>query len=149
MLKIIKVNDRLAVGPQPNLGDFNELKSLGFGSVINNRPDGEEPSQHTADDASLKAEEAGLRYARQPIVLNAISEGDIRQFQKKIAQLDGPVFAHCKSGTRSLTLWTLGEVLDGRMQASEILPFGERHGVDLKVAAKWAADHSAASGDAK
>ena len=56
---------------------------------------------------------------------------------------------HCKSGTRSLTLWTLGEVLDGRMQASEILPFGERQGVDLKVAAKWAADHSAASGDAK
>ena len=76
MLKIIKVNDRLAVGPQPDLSDFNELKSLGFGSVINNRPDGEGPSQHTADDASLKAEEAGLRYARQPIVLNAISEGD-------------------------------------------------------------------------
>jgi uncharacterized protein (TIGR01244 family) len=149
MLKIIKVNDRLAVGPQPDLSDFHELKSLGFGSVVNNRPDGEEPSQPTAADASLKAEEAGLRYARQPIVLNAISEGDIRQFQKEIAQLDGPVFAHCKSGTRSLTLWTLGEVLDGRMQASEILPFGERHGVELKVAAKWAADHAAASGNAK
>ncbi len=81
-------------------------------------------------------------------MLNAISESDIGQFQKQIAQLDGPVFAHCKSGTRSLTLWTLGEVPDGRMQASEILPFGERHGVDLKVAAKWAAD-SAASGGAK
>lgn len=148
-MKIIKVNDRFSIGPQPNLSDFHELKSLGFASVINNRADGEEPSQPPADDASFKAAEVGLRYTRQPIVLNAISEGDIRQFQKKIAQLDGRVFAHCKSGTRSLTLWTLGEVLDGRMQASEILPFGERHGVDLKVAAKWAADHSAASGDAK
>lgn len=148
-MKIIKVTDRLSVGPQPNMSDFNSLKSLGFGSVINNRPDGEEPSQPTADEAAFEAEAAGLRYARQPIVLNAITEGDIRQFQKNAAQLQGPVFAHCKSGTRSLTLWTLGEVLDGRMRASEILPFGERHGVDLKVAAKWAADHPTARDGAK
>lgn len=48
MLKMIEVNNRLAVGPQPSSGDFNELKSsLGFGLVINNRPDGEEPSQQT------------------------------------------------------------------------------------------------------
>lgn len=142
MVKIIKVNDRLSVGPQPNMSDFSELKSLGFSSVINNRPDGEEPSQPAADEAAREAGAVGLGYARQPIVLGAITEADIRQFQKNLAQLDAPVFAHCKSGTRSLTLWTLGEVLDGHMQASEILPFGERHGLDLKVAAKWAADHS-------
>ena len=29
----------------------------------------------------------------------------------------GPVFAHCKGGTRALVLYTLGEVLDGRMKA--------------------------------
>lgn len=148
-MKIMKLNDRSSIGPQPNLSDFKVLKSLGFGSVFNNRPDGEEPSQPTADEAAFEAEAVGLRYARQPITLNAIAEGDIRRFQNNIAELEGPVFAHCNSGTRSLTLWILGEVPDGRMQASEILPFGEQHGIDLKVAAKWAADQPAASGGAK
>ena len=148
-MKIIKVNDRLSVGPQPEISDFNTLKAAGFDSVINNRPDGEEPTQPAAAEAAVVAEAAGLRYARQPIVLGAITEADVRQFHKNLARLDGPVFAHCKSGTRSLTLWTLGEVLDGRMQASEILPFGEQHGVDLKVAAKWATDRSGASDGAK
>ena len=145
-MKIIKVNDILSVGPQPDLSDFNGLKAGGFGSVINNRPDGEEPTQPAAAEASGAAEAAGLRYARQPIVLGAVTEADIRQFQKNLAQLDQPVFAHCKTGTRSLTLWTLGAVLDGRMEATEILPFGERHGLDLKVAAKWASDHASSDG---
>ncbi|MEO6947847.1 MAG: TIGR01244 family sulfur transferase [Nitrobacter sp.] len=152
-MKIIKVNDRVSVAPQPDMSDFNNLKAAGFGSVINNRPDGEEPTQPAADKCARGAKTAGLRYVRQPIKLGAITEADIRQFQKELARLDGPVFAHCKSGTRSLTLWTLEEVLAGRMQASEILPFGERHGVDLKVAAKvaakWAADRSGASDGAK
>ncbi|MEO6382319.1 MAG: TIGR01244 family sulfur transferase [Nitrobacter sp.] len=143
------MNDRLSAATQTDMSDFNNLKAAGFGSVINNRPDGEEPTQPAADKCAHGAETAGLRYARQLIKLGAITEADIRQFQKELARLDGPVFAHCKSGTRSLTLWTLEEVLDGRMQASEILPFGEQHGVDLKVAAKWAADRSGASDGAK
>ncbi len=146
MLKMVKVNDRLSVGPQPNVSEFSDLKALGFSAVINNRPDGEEPTQPAADKCAREAETAGLRYTRQPIVLRAITEADVRQFQKNLAQLDQPVFAHCKTGTRSLTLWTLGEVLGGRMQQTEILTIGERHGLDLKVAAKWAADH--ASSDA-
>lgn len=81
----------------PDLSDFNGLKAGGFGSVINNRPDGEEPTQPAAAEASGAAEAAGLRYARQPIVLGAVTEADIRQFQKNLAQLDQPVFAHCKT----------------------------------------------------
>ncbi len=141
-MKTIKVNDRLSIGSQPNLSDFKELHSLGFAAVINNRPDGEEPTQPTADEASLEAEAAGLAYVRQPVTLGAITEGDVRKFRQQLDRLKGPVFAHCKSGTRALTLWTLGEVLDGRLQASEIIPFGKQFGIDLKAAAEWAANNT-------
>ena len=145
-MRVIKVNDRLSIGPQPNLSDFKELQSLGFVAVINNRPDGEEPAQPMADDASFEAEAAGLIYLRQPVTLGAITEGDVRKFQQEIAGLEGPVFAHGKSGTRSLTLWTLGEVLDGRLLAPEIIPFGTQFGIDLKAAAEWAARNTHADG---
>ena len=144
-MKAIKVNDRLSIGPQPNLSDFNDLRDQGFAAVVNNRPDGEEPSQPTSDEASLKAEAVGLIYARQPVTLGGITENDVRKFQQEIAALEGPIFAHCKSGTRSLTLWTLGEVLDGRLPPSQIIPFGKQLGVDLKAAEEWAAKNINAS----
>ena len=146
-MKTVKVNDRLSIGPQPNLSDFRALRTLGFVSVINNRPDGEKPSQPTADEASLEAEAAGLAYVRQPVTLGAITEGKVRKFQRQIAQLEGPIFAHCRSGTRSLTLWALGEVLDGDLQPSEIIPIGKQFGIDLKAAAEWAANNMHASAD--
>lgn len=146
-MKVIKVNDHLSIGPQPNPSDFRELRSLGFAYVINNRPDGEEPTQQTANEASLEAEAAGLAYVRQPVTLGAITEGEVRKFQHHIARLNGPIFAHCKSGTRSLSLWTLGEFLDGRLQSSEIIPFGKQFGIDLKVAAEWAESNARTNGE--
>jgi len=145
-LKIIKVNDRLSIGHQPNLSDFSELRSRGNVSVINNRPDREEPNQPKADEASRSAKAAGLSYVHQPVTLGAITVGDVRHFQRAVMELARPVFAHCRSGTRSLTLWALGEVLDGRLQPSEIIPFGKQFGIDLKAAAEWAANHARADG---
>ena len=82
----------------------------------------------------------------QPVTLNAISKDDVRKFQQHVAELKGPVFAHCRSGTRSLTLWALGEVLDGRLQPSEIIPFGQRFGIDLAAAAQWATSNKNTNG---
>src|ERR1700720_4673802 len=44
-----------------------------------------------------------------------------------------------RSGTRSLTLYAIGEVLDRRMNPEDIRPFGERFGFDLTVAEQWIA----------
>jgi glyoxylase-like metal-dependent hydrolase (beta-lactamase superfamily II) len=56
---------------------------------------------------------------------------------------DGPVYAHCKGGTRVLTLYVLGEVLDGRMRREEVEAFGKARGFDLSRAARWLARQSA------
>ena len=132
-----KINDRLSVSKQPDLDDFNSFNEAGFTTLINNRPDGEDHDQPGTAAEQSAAKDAGLNYAHIPVTGASITEADIRQFQNVLRESDGPVLAHCKGGTRSLTLFVLGEVLDGRMQEDEILPFGESHGYNLTGALAW------------
>lgn len=132
-----KVTDELWIAPQLQEPDIIAAAGKGFATVVNNRPDGEEPGQPTAAQNRKAAETHGLKYYHLPVVSGQISEGQVRDFQKALVASDGPVVAHCKSGTRSLTLWAIGEVLDGRMTKGEIGPLGQRLGIDLAGASKW------------
>ena len=132
-----KVTDKLHVGTQVTAGDIERAKGEGIAAIVNNRPDGEEAGQPTAADVRRAAEAAGLGYTHLPVVSGRIGEDDVRAFQKAVAAAPGPVLAHCRSGTRSLTLHVLGEVLDGRMKKDEVVPFGQRLGYDLSGAVKW------------
>lgn len=140
-MRITRITDRLTVAPQPATADFKELAESGFSAVINNRPDGEDAVQPGTDAEQRAARETGLGYSYIPITSSAITEAAVRDFQKALAAAPGRVFAHCKSGTRSLTLWVIGEVLDGRMKPEDVVPFGERHGYDLQIAATWLRGH--------
>src|SRR5260221_3063256 len=66
-----------------------------------------------------------------------ITEADVLAFQKAVADAPGPVLARCGSGTRSLTLYSIGEVLDRRMNPEDIRPFRERFGFELTVVERW------------
>ena len=132
-----KISDRLYVGPQLTAEDITRAKSHGFAAIINNRPDGEEPGQPTAAENKSVANREGLGYSHIPVVPGHVSEDQVRTFQKALSEADGPVLAHCKTGTRSATLYAIGEVLDGRMEKNEVLPFGQSVGLDLSGAVKW------------
>lgn len=136
---VVKINERLAVSGQPVIAEFPGLAAAGYRGVVNVRPDGEEPVQPgtLAEEAAAKA--ARMDYGFVPVTGAAIREADIRAFQQALAKVDGPVLAHCKSGTRALTLYVIGEVLDGRMLAQEVETFGSAHGFDLSGAVRWLA----------
>lgn len=133
----VKIDDRLIISAQPDLDAIATLAERGFVTIINARPDGEERGQpgNAAEAATARA--AGLDYAFVPVIGSAITEADIRAFQKARQQAQGPVLAHCKSGTRALTLHVLGEVLDGRIKLEEVASIGESHGFDLSGAVRW------------
>lgn len=132
-----KIDERLAVARQPALDAFPAIAEAGFAKVINNRREGEDPDQPTSEAEAQAAAAAGLGYAHVPVAGGAIDEPTVRRFQKELAEADGPVFAHCQSGKRSLVLWAIGEVLDGRMRTGEVADFGARHGFDLSNAVTW------------
>ncbi len=136
-----QVFDKLYVGPQLTAGDIRQAKANGFAAIINNRPDDEEPGQPSAAQNRAAAESEGLGYSHIPVVPGRISEEQVRAFQKALSKADGPVLAHCKTGTRSATLYIIGEVLGGRMRNDEVTPLGERLGLDLSGAVKWLDAH--------
>ncbi|HEY5795961.1 MAG TPA: bifunctional sulfur transferase/dioxygenase Blh [Bosea sp. (in: a-proteobacteria)] len=132
-----RITETLTVAGQPELQAFAGLADDGFTTLLNLRPDGEEPGQPGNAAEKATAEGAGLAYRFVPVTGATITTADIRAFQQAMREAGGPVFAHCRGGTRALTLYALGEVLDGRMQRGEVEAFGRSHGFDLSGAARW------------
>ncbi|MEZ5786240.1 MAG: bifunctional sulfur transferase/dioxygenase Blh [Xanthobacteraceae bacterium] len=137
----IKVTDKLVVSAQPSLAAFADLKKEGFTALINNRPDGEEKGQPQAATERWTAKAAGLGYSFIPVSTDDITEADARAFHEALNEAQGPVLAYCGSGLRSIVLYAIGEVLDGRMQAREVRAFGDGFGLDLAPAVRWLASH--------
>ncbi|MBS3652544.1 TIGR01244 family phosphatase [Pseudaminobacter sp. 19-2017] len=136
-----QISDTLYVGPQLTADDIRQAKAKGFAAIVNNRPDGEEPGQPSAAENRVVAQTAGLGYSHIPVVPGQIGEDQVRAFQKAVSEAGGAVLAHCKTGTRSATLYAIGEVLDGRMTKDEVTPLGQRLSLDLSGAVKWLDAH--------
>src|SRR5690606_10504343 len=140
-MKPVQIDERLAVCGQISPQDISGLAQAGYATIVNNRPDGEGFLQPTASAIADAAEKAGLRSAHLPVRGPDMTEQLVRDFQKTLAESAGPVVAFCRSGTRSLTLWAIGEVLDGRMAKTDLMQFGARHGFDLSGGVAWLATH--------
>lgn len=134
-----RITDRLTVAAQPDPADFPALANQGYAFILNARPDGEDAAQPGNAAERAAAESAGLGYAFVPVTGPTIRAADIRAFQRALAESKGPVYAHCKSGARALTLYALGEALNGRLKPEDLEAFGQRHGFDLSGATRWLA----------
>jgi uncharacterized protein (TIGR01244 family) len=95
--KVTKVTETLSVATQPDLADFETFAKQGYVAVINNRPDGEEPTQPDSSAEQDAAQAAGLDYRHIPVTGAALTIDDVRAFQAVVAAASGPVLAHCKS----------------------------------------------------
>jgi uncharacterized protein (TIGR01244 family) len=148
-MKSVAVSKKLAVAPQPKLSDFQEFKRRGFATIINNRPDGEDPSQPGSAAEAEAARAAGLDYVHIPVTSTAMTEDDARRFKQAIAQAPGPVVAHCRSGARSFFLGVLSGALDSHTDA-ELLAKAMELGVEANAARTWLAAHrNSSEGDKK
>ncbi|AQS65339.1 Beta-lactamase hydrolase-like protein [Rhizobium rhizogenes] len=143
-MNAVKIDGRLTVAGQPEIADFSSLSAQGYKSIINARPDGEDHDQPGNMREKSAAGTAGLAYSFIPVTGPTMTEADIRAFQQAMAEADGPIFAHCKGGTRALTLYVLGEALDGRIGQDQIEAFGTTHGFDLSGAVRWLQRRAAA-----
>ncbi|WP_299654906.1 bifunctional protein tyrosine phosphatase family protein/NAD(P)/FAD-dependent oxidoreductase [uncultured Jannaschia sp.] len=133
-MDVNKITDRLSVGPQIKTTDIPELKSKGFRSIMVNRPDGEGGDQPTFDEIRAAAQKHGLEARYVPVETGKVQESDVAAFGAALEDLPGPVYAHCRSGTRSATLWALSQA--GRRPVSEILSHAKSAGYDLNGVAR-------------
>ena len=144
-MKPIAITEKLAVAPQPKLSDFQIFKRQGFTTVVNNRPDGEDPNQLGSAAEADAARAAGLGYVHIPVTSTGMTEDDARLLKETIEQAPGPVVAHCRSGARSFYLWVLSGDVDSHTDA-ELLAKAAELGVDANAARTWLAAHRDGSG---
>lgn len=106
-------------------------KAAGFHTIINNRPDGEEPGQPSSAELAECAKTAGVAYHHIPVVPGHYTEAQIDAFCATMEGCDKPAIAFCKSGMRATSLWALSQA--GKRSIAEILCEAAKCGYDLKA----------------
>ncbi|CAN7419609.1 TIGR01244 family sulfur transferase [Phenylobacterium sp. LjRoot225] len=130
MSQFRRVTDQVSVSPQITLADVDEAARQGFKLIVNNRPDGEEPGQPPSSAFQAAAAAAGLAYVHIP-VSGGPTPQQVETQRQVIAEADGPVLAFCRSGTRSIVTWSLGEAQSGAHSRDELVQLGREAGYDL------------------
>ena len=110
--------------------DIEALAQAGIRTIVNNRPDGEDPGQLPAADAQQVAAAHGIAYHHIPVTAASLSRADVEAFGAVLASAPRPIVAHCRSGTRSTLLWALVRMQEGA-DPFALVAEAARHGIDI------------------
>ena len=130
MADIRQVTKDFAVAPQIAPADMALAAGQGFVLVINNRPDGEAPDQPDSAQMEAAAKAAGLAYVHIP-VRGGPTPDQVEAVADAVSGAKGPVLAFCRSGTRSINTWSLGQAASGARPRDELVRLGADAGYDL------------------
>jgi sulfide:quinone oxidoreductase len=127
-----KLHEQIYVAGQINQVDFEPLKRAGIKTIINNRPDNEEPGQLSSDDAAKLAAENGIAYHYLPMVNGEpLTATLVEDFKTIIEASQGKVLAHCRSGMRSSFIWALGQIPTGQISVDDAIEKAQAAGIPL------------------
>ncbi|CCV06318.1 conserved hypothetical protein [Mesorhizobium metallidurans STM 2683] len=102
-----EISEDYSVSGQIQPEDVAAIRAAGFKSVICNRPDDEQPGQPSADSVKAAAEAAGLAFRFIPVISGQITQENVEDQAEALDELEGPVFAYCRSGARCTNLYGL------------------------------------------
>lgn len=124
------LNEKVSVSPQISLADVETAKAEGVTLIVNNRPDGEDPSAPQSADIEAAAKAAGIDYVAIPITHSGFSAPQVDAMIESLKNTKGKTLAYCRSGTRSTLLWSLAQAKSG-MSAEEIARLAGNAGYDI------------------
>ena len=131
-MKATVVDSGFAVAPQITTADIAELAREGVRTIINNRPDGEEPDQLSAAEARAEAEKLGLAYIHIPVQTGSITAADLAVFARALQDSAKPILAHCRSGTRCYLLWAATQAQAGK-DPQQLVMRAAGDGYDIRI----------------
>lgn len=115
MAQLKSLSSSVSVGPQLQPTDMAALAAEGYASVINNRPDDEEPGQPSSPELEAAAKAAGLAYLHAPI--RGMPDDQAVNLVKDRLEADAAASARtamfCRSGMRSSAAWAMALRLGG------------------------------------
>lgn len=128
--QLFPLTPALSVAGRLDRTDIDALAAVGVRTIINNRPDGEDPGQLPAAEARRVAAAHGIAYHHIPITAATLSRADVDAFAAVLREAPTPVVAHCRSGTRSALLWALTRMREGGNSLS-LIAEAAQHGIDI------------------
>ncbi|RLJ60099.1 sulfide:quinone oxidoreductase [Litoreibacter meonggei] len=100
MIKTKKVTPEISVSAQPSPKDLALIHTLGFKSIVSNRPDGEAIDQSLYEEMRQAAIYAGLEAAYLPIEESGPTGEDVEKMADLLKALPTPILAYCETGAR-------------------------------------------------
>jgi uncharacterized protein (TIGR01244 family) len=129
-MDIRSLTDSYAVSPQIAPADLAAIKAAGFTTVIDNRPDGEIPTNLHAEIMRQAAEALGLTFVINPVIGGALTLDNVKAQKAALDSACGPVLAYCASGNRSSMVWALAQA--GKRPTDELIALPARFGYQLE-----------------
>lgn len=128
--ELIALAPGVSVAGRLDRADIEALAEAGVRTIINNRPDGEDPGQLPAAEAKELAGARGVAYHHIPITAASLTRADVDAFAATLRAAEAPVVAHCRSGTRSTLLWALTRLREGADPLG-LIAAAASHGIDI------------------
>lgn len=129
-MKINKINNYYSVSEQITVDDIQKIKDNGFKTIICNRPDNESTDQPKHSEIMEVAKSLDVNFYFIPIIPGQFTKENIEDFKKiESDKQNQPMFAFCRTGTRSCMLWALTHMND--IPKEEILETCHKAGYDL------------------
>ncbi|CUH51620.1 bifunctional protein tyrosine phosphatase family protein/NAD(P)/FAD-dependent oxidoreductase [Shimia marina] len=133
-MDIKKISEKFSVSAQITAEDLPALATQGFRAIICNRPDGEGADQPSFEEIEQAAREAGLEARYVPVKSGMVHDADVAAFGEALKEVQRPLLAYCRTGTRSATLWSFHE--SKKRPMPEILAATKAAGYDMTGVAR-------------
>ncbi len=105
-MQMRELDDRVSVAYQIEAADVDQVAAMGFGAIMCNRPDGEEPGQPDWAEIAARAEALGLKTFFVPIGSREPDRAALEAYAAAMRASDR-LFAYCRTGTRCEILWRM------------------------------------------
>lgn len=104
-MDIRQINDEYSVTGQILPADLDEIKAMGFRSIVCNRPDEEEPGQPSFAEVAARAKELGLDIAHVPVGRMGVDAEAVKGMVDALDEFQRPMLGYCRSGARSTAIY--------------------------------------------
>lgn len=133
-MELRKITPQFTASPQISIADVAVAAADGYRAILCNRPDGEAADQPSFEEIEAAAKAAGIEARYAPIQSGMVRDEDVAAFGAALQDLPKPVLAYCRTGTRSVTLWSFNEAPTRPM--AEILAATGAAGYDMNGVAR-------------
>ncbi|AYG59625.1 TIGR01244 family sulfur transferase [Rhizobium jaguaris] len=104
-MDIRPIDDEYSVSGQITLEDLDQIKAMGFKSIVCHRPDNESADQTPFSVIEAHAKELGLEIAHVPVGPMGVTEEAVQGMVDALDEFPRPMLGYCRSGARSTAIY--------------------------------------------